>query len=117
MRGGEVSSRTIGSTRHISQRSVAARLRAEAMMKKTALVLMFAILLTPVSMFGEEAKATFDAKCKMCHGANLEKKAIDTSKAEADLVKFMLSDAKHKSKVTDEAQAKALLAYIKTLKK
>ncbi|MGN6183457.1 MAG: hypothetical protein ACTHQM_07365 [Thermoanaerobaculia bacterium] len=86
-------------------------------MKKTALVLLFAILITPVSMFGEDAKATFEAKCKMCHGANLEKKAIDTSKSEADLVKFLTSDAKHKSKVADEAQAKALVAYIKTLKK
>jgi hypothetical protein len=86
-------------------------------MKKTAFVLMFAILLVPVSMFADDAKTTFEAKCKMCHGAALEKKAIDTSKPEADLVKFMLSDAKHKSKVTDEAQAKALLAYIKTIKK
>ncbi|HEX2831944.1 MAG TPA: hypothetical protein VHW00_02960 [Thermoanaerobaculia bacterium] len=86
-------------------------------MKKTALILMFAILLAPVSMFGDDAKATFDAKCKMCHGANLEKKAIDTTKAEADLVKFLLSDAKHKSKVADEAQAKALVTYLKTLKK
>ena len=86
-------------------------------MKKTALVLLFAILIAPVSMFGEDAKAVFEAKCKMCHGANLEKKAIDTSKAEADLVKFLLNDAKHKTKVGDEAQAKALLAYIKTLKK
>lgn len=86
-------------------------------MKKTALILMFATLLAPVSMFGDDAKATFEAKCKMCHGANLEKKAVDTTKAEADLVKFLLSDAKHKSKVADEAQAKALIAYIKTLKK
>jgi cytochrome c553 len=86
-------------------------------MKKTTVVILFAILLAPASMFAEDAKAVFDAKCKMCHGANLEKKPIDVAKAEADLVKFMLSDAKHKSKVTDEAQAKALLAYIKTLKK
>lgn len=86
-------------------------------MKKTALVLMFAILLAPASMLADDAKAVFEAKCKMCHGANLEKKPIDTAKPEADLVKFMLSDAKHKPKVADEAQAKALLAYIKTLKK
>ncbi len=86
-------------------------------MKKTALVIVFAILLAPASMFADDAKVVFEAKCKMCHGANLEKKAIDTSKAEADLVKFILSDSKHKSKVTDEAQAKALVTYIKSLKK
>lgn len=86
-------------------------------MKKTALVLVIAILLVPASMFADEAKTTFDAKCKMCHGANLEKKAIDTSKADAVLVKHLLSDAKHKSKVADEAAAKALVTYIKSIKK
>lgn len=86
-------------------------------MKKTALLLVIAILLVPVSMFADDAKTTFEAKCKMCHGANLEKKAIDTTKAEADLVKFLTNDAKHKSRVADAAAAKALVAYIKSLKK
>jgi hypothetical protein len=85
-------------------------------MKKAALVLLAATLLTP-AMLGEEAKATFEAKCKMCHGANLEKKAIDTAKSDADLVKFLTSDTKHKAKVADEAQAKALVTYIKSIKK
>jgi hypothetical protein len=53
----------------------------------------------------------------MCHGANLEKKPIDTTKADDVLVKHLLTDAKHKSKVTDEAAAKALVAYVKSLKK
>lgn len=86
-------------------------------MKKTALVLVIAVLLVPASMFASDAKTTFDAKCKMCHGANLEKKAIDTSKADDVLVKHLLTDAKHKSKVADEAAAKALVTYIKSLKK
>lgn len=85
-------------------------------MKKTALVLTFAAMLAPVSLFAD-GKATFEAKCKMCHGANLEKKAIDTSKPEADLIKFVTTDAKHKSKVADAAAAKEVVAYLKTLKK
>lgn len=85
-------------------------------MKKAALVIVIAILLAPASMFADDAKTVFEAKCKMCHGANLEKKAIDTSKSEADLVKFLTTDVKHKAKVADEAQAKALVAYLKSLK-
>ena len=86
-------------------------------MKKTALLLVIAILLVPVATFAQDAKTTFDAKCKMCHGANLEKKAIDTSKADDVLVKFLTTDTKHKTRVADEAAAKALVAYIKSLKK
>ena len=85
-------------------------------MKKTALLLVIAILLVPVSMFAD-GKTTFEAKCKMCHGASLEKKAIDTTKADADLVKFLTTDTKHKTRVADEATAKALVAYIKSIKK
>ena len=86
-------------------------------MKKTALLVLFVILLAPVSMFADDAKATFDAKCKMCHGADLSKKPIDVKKSDADLVKFLLTNDKHKNKVADEAAAKALVTYIKTLKK
>lgn len=85
-------------------------------MKRTALLLAVAILVAPVSTFAD-GKATFDAKCKMCHGANLEKKAIDTTKSDADLVKHVTTDAKHKSKVADEATAKEVISYIKSLKK
>lgn len=86
-------------------------------MKKTALLLMIAILLAPVSLFADDAKTTFEAKCKVCHGADLSKKPVDLTKSEDVLVNFMTSDAKHKSKVADAAAAKALLAYMKTLKK
>lgn len=86
-------------------------------MKKTALLLVIAILLVPVSMFGQDAKTTFEAKCKMCHGANLEKKAIDTTKADDVLVKFLTTNEKHKNKVADEDAAKALVTYIKSIKK
>ena len=84
-------------------------------MKKTALIL--ATLLLVPAAFADDAKATYDAKCKMCHGTDGKKNAkADFSKAEADLVKHITTDAKHKSKVADEAAAKALVAYIKTLK-
>ena len=87
-------------------------------MKKTAaFAIMFTILLAPVSMFGDDAKTTFEAKCKMCHGADLSKKPIDVTKSEAELVKFLTTNDKHKSKFADEASAKAMVAFLKTLKK
>jgi len=84
-------------------------------MKKTALVL--ATLLLAPALFASEAKTTYEAKCKMCHGADGKKLAkADFTKPEADLIKYLTSDAKHKSKVADAAAAKALAAYLKTLK-
>ena len=94
----------------------------EMQMKKTTAILILALILLPVAAFADQA--AFDAKCKACHGADGKKlaKADLTSaaiqgKPEADLVKFLTTDAKHKSKVADEAAAKALIAYLKTLKK
>lgn len=85
-------------------------------MKKTALLVLTATLLAPVSIFAD-GKATFEAKCKMCHGADGKKMAkADFSKPEAELLKHLTTDAKHKSKVADEAAAKEVIAYIKTLK-
>jgi cytochrome c553 len=86
-------------------------------MKKTALILA-AMMLLSVTAFASDGQATYDAKCKMCHGPDGKKVAkADVSKPEADLVKFVMSDAKHKSKVSDEATAKAAIAYMKSLKK
>jgi cytochrome c len=83
-------------------------------MKKTALILA-TLLLVPAAF--ADTKATYDAKCKMCHGTDGKKNAkADFSKAEDVLVKHLLNDAKHKTKVADEAAAKALVTYIKTLK-
>ena len=87
-------------------------------MKKLTTILVLAVLLIPVAAFADDAKTMFEAKCKMCHGANLEKKAINTSKSDADLVMFLTTNDKHKPRVAgDEATAKALVAYIKSIKK
>lgn len=94
-------------------------------MKKTTTVsiLVLALLMMPLAAFAD-GKATYDAKCKACHGADGKKspKADLTSaeiqgKSEADLVTYLTTDAKHKSKVADAATAKEVIAFLKTLKK
>jgi cytochrome c553 len=87
-------------------------------MKRTALLLATIILLAPMALFASDGQTTYDAKCKMCHGPDGAKVAkADLSKPDAELVKFIMTDAKHKSKAGDEATAKAAIAYMKSLKK
>ena len=95
-------------------------------MKKTTTIsiLILALLMMPIAAIADDGAATFDAKCKACHGADGKKLAkADLSgatiqaKADADLVKFLTTDAKHKTKVADEATAKAIVTYLRTLKK
>ena len=92
-------------------------------MKKTAILIAIAMLLAPMAMYAQDGAATFKAKCQMCHGADGKKMAkADLSgaavqgKSDAELVKFLTTDAKHKSKVGDEATAKALVTFLRTLK-
>jgi mono/diheme cytochrome c family protein len=92
-------------------------------MKKTALVLAILILAAPLAMAADGA-ATFKAKCQMCHGpdgAKLAKANLSGTdvqgKSDADLVKFLTGEAKHKPRAGDDANAKALVAFIRTLKK
>ena len=92
-------------------------------MKKTALLLVILILAAPLAM-AQDGAATFKGKCQMCHGAdgakmakaNLSGDAVQ-GKTDAQLVTFLTTNDKHKSKVGDEATAKALVAFIRTLKK
>lgn len=88
-------------------------------MKKTAIALMLAMTIVPVTAFADAA-ADYKAKCQMCHGADGKKNAkVDLTKVakpEAELVKFLTTDAKHKSKVANEAAAKDLVGFLKTLK-
>lgn len=94
-------------------------------MKKTTIVsiLTLALILVPLAAAADGA-ATFDAKCKMCHGADGKKLvkadlsgAVVQGQTDAALVKFLTTDAKHKAKVGDEAAAKALVTFLRTLKK
>lgn len=93
-------------------------------MKKTTIALItLGLILMPLAASADDAATTFAARCKACHGADGKKlaKADLTSaalkaKADSELVTFLTTDAKHKTKVTDAATAKALVAYIKALK-
>jgi len=72
-----------------------------------------------------DAVATFKAKCQACHGAAAEKK-FDGTVADADLVTIVLNGKKGEKppfmpafaeKGVTEDQAKALVAFMKSLKK
>jgi mono/diheme cytochrome c family protein len=71
-----------------------------------------------------DAAATYKTKCVACHGANAEKK-FDATIADADLVQIVLQGRKmekppnmpsYEEKGISEDQAKALVAYMKSLK-
>lgn len=91
-------------------------------MKKLAVVVIFSLILTP-ALFADAA--TYKAKCQMCHGADGKKqaKADLTSdsikkKADADLVKFLGTDAKHNftKKGLSDDQLKSVVTFIKAMK-
>ena len=72
----------------------------------------------------EDAAATYTSKCKMCHGATAEKK-MDKTKADDELIQTVLKGKKaekppnmpgYESKGVTADQAKALLAYMKSLR-
>ena len=72
-----------------------------------------------------DAAGTFKAKCVACHGAAAEKK-FDATLADADLVQIVLKGKKaekppnmpgYEEKGITEDQAKALVAYMKSIKK
>ena len=93
------------------------------MKKTTVSILIFALALVPLAAMANDAAAIFETKCKACHGpdgkklakADLASTAIQ-GKSDADLVKFLTTDTKHKTKVADEATAKTIVSYLRTLK-
>lgn len=71
-----------------------------------------------------DAAATYKAKCQACHGAAADKK-FDTTLSDADLVQAILKGKKgekppfmpaYEEKGINEEQAKALVAFMKSLK-
>ena len=95
-------------------------------MKKTTIVAIvtLALVLLPTAAMADDAAALFQSKCKSCHGedgkklakADLASAAVQ-GKDDATLVKYLTTDAKHKAKVADEAAAKQLVTFLRTLKK
>jgi mono/diheme cytochrome c family protein len=67
-----------------------------------------------------DAAATYKAKCVACHGAKAEK-GFNPAKSDADLLNAMLKGVKPKmpayAKSLGEADCKALVAYMKQLRK
>jgi mono/diheme cytochrome c family protein len=89
------------------------------------MVISLGLLATPAwSASDGDAAATFKTKCVACHGATAEKK-FDATMAEKDMVKIILTGKKpekppnmpaYGEKGITEDQAKALAAYMKSLK-
>jgi mono/diheme cytochrome c family protein len=89
-----------------------------------ALVAVALLISVPARANDDDTAATYNTKCKMCHGATGEKK-MDKTKADDALVQIVL-DGKtaekppnmpaFKDKGLTPDQAKALVTYIKALK-
>jgi len=89
-----------------------------------ALVTVALLISVPARANDDDTAATYNTKCKMCHGATGEKK-MDKTKADDALVQTVL-DGKtaekppnmpaFKDKGLTPDQAKALVGYIKALK-
>ena len=86
--------------------------------------LAFLIISVPARTVEDDAAAVYKSKCAMCHGATSEKK-FDASKPDADLTEIVLKGKKaekppnmpaYAEKGITEDQAKALVAYMKSLK-
>jgi mono/diheme cytochrome c family protein len=98
------------------------------MKKTTVFVLMLSLIcLVSAPLFAaEDGAALYKAKCAACHGPDGKKMAkADLSatdvqaKADADLLKFVSENPKHnfKTKGVNDEQIKAIVAFLRTLKK
>ncbi len=103
-------------------------------MKKLAILVIamaVGLMLVPKPMFAADGAGTFAAKCAACHGADGAGKMKGTpnmttaefqKKSDADLANYIKTGngkAMHafEKKGVDEATTKALVEYIRTLKK
>lgn len=102
-------------------------------MKKAAILALVAVAMMAISpiLTAEDGAATFKAKCAMCHGANGEGKAknpaLNTAavkaKSDAELTTMIAEGGKDKkpmhafkAKGLTDAQIKALVTFVKSLK-
>jgi len=96
-------------------------------MVATMFVALFALVSASarVNQDAFDAGTTYKAKCVACHGAAAEKK-FDATLADADLVQIVLKGKKgekppnmpaYEEKGINEEQAKALVAFMKSVKK
>lgn len=90
-------------------------------MKTIALLVAACVLLLPFSALADEA--LFKAKCVACHGADGKKNVKKDLTSDAvqkqsddDLVKFLTTNAIHKTKVKAD-EAKSVVKFVRTLKK
>ena len=91
----------------------------------TGMLMSIVLVATPArSANQDDASALYKAKCVACHGATAEKK-FDATMAEEEMVKAILAGKKmekppnmpaYAEKGITEDQAKALVAYMKSLK-
>jgi mono/diheme cytochrome c family protein len=87
---------------------------------------LFMVTAVPARMSNDDdAAAMFKSKCVACHGATAEKK-FDATKADEELIQTVLKGRKlekppnmpaYEEKGITEDQAKALVAFMKSLKK
>ncbi len=85
---------------------------------------MFLLASVPARTATDDGAAMYKTKCVACHGATAEKK-FDATKADADLIQTVLKGKKmekppnmpgFEEKGITADQAKALVAYMKSLK-
>ena len=101
------------------------RLKKFAMAAVAApLFLTLALISVPTRAHGDDAATTYKTKCVACHGAKAEKK-WDSTHPEDQMVDSILKGKKsekppnmpsYAEKGIDADQAKALIAYMKSLK-
>jgi len=99
------------------------QLKIAAVAAMSAFTFAALVLFQPVTLAAspqDDAAVFFKAKCAMCHGQKAEK-MFDATKADAELVEAVLKGKKPKmpsfEKSVNEDQSKALVAFMKELKK
>jgi len=96
------------------------------MKRTTVFLLITSLILLAVPAMAEDGAALYKAKCAACHGpdgtkmakANLSSAEIQ-GKSDADLATFVGTNAKHnfKTKGMSDDQIKAVVTFLRTLKK